>query len=119
AFQDAPPAVSRLKREGHQVCVTTNATESNARGSLHGARLLPELDDVFTGERLNAGKATPEYWSGVRSAVSVNASRAVVVDDRLDYLGAAATGEFVTLLLSREGRHSVGGIPSSVAASLM
>ena len=118
AFPDARPAVSRLKREGHQVCVTTNATESNARGSLHGARLLSELDDVFTGERLNAGKATPEYWSGVRSAVSVNASRAVVVDDRLDYLGAAATGEFVTLLLDREGRHSADAIPPSVRAIL-
>ena len=117
AFPDARPAVSRLKREGHQVCVTTNATESNARGSLHGARLLSELDDVFTGERLNAGKATPEYWSGVRNAVSVNASRAVVVDDRLDYLGAAS-GEFVTLLLDREGRHPADAIPPYVRAIL-
>jgi len=118
AFPDARPAVSRLKREGHQVYVTTNATESNARGSLRGARLLSELDDVFTGERLNAGKATPEYWSGVRNAVSVNASRAVVVDDRLDYLGAAATGEFVTLLLDRGGRYSADAIPPSVRAIL-
>src|SRR5438309_1213528 len=60
----------------------------------------------------------PETWSGVRSAVSVNASRAVVVDDRLDYLGAAATGEFVTLLLDREGRHSADAIPPSVRAIL-
>ena len=117
AFPDARPAVARLRRDGHRVYVTTNATESNARGSLHGARLLSEVDGVFTGERLNAGKATPEYWSGVRSAVSMNGSGAVVVDDRLDYLGAAA-GQFVTLLLDREGRHSADAIPPYVRAIL-
>jgi len=117
AFPDARPAVARLRRDGHRVYVTTNATEWNARGSLHGARLLSEVDGVFTGERLNAGKATPEYWSGVRSAVSMNGSGAVVVDDRLDYLGAAA-GQFVTLLLDREGRHSADAIPPYVRAIL-
>ena len=118
AFPDARPAVARLKHNGHRIYVTTNATESNARGSLQGARLLSEVDDVFTGERLNAGKATPEYWRGVRNAVSVNDSRAVVLDDRLDYLGAAAAGEFVALLLDREGRHSADAIPPYVRAIL-
>lgn len=118
AFPDARPAVARLRRAGHRVYVTTNATESNARGSLRGARLISELDGVFTGERLNAGKATPEYWMGVCKARSVDPSRAVVVDDRLDYLGAAAASEFVTLLLDRSGRHSADAIPPYVRAIL-
>jgi FMN phosphatase YigB (HAD superfamily) len=118
AFPDARPGVARLKRAGHRVYVTTNATESNARGALEGARLLAELDGVFTGERLNAGKATPEYWRGVRDAISVDPSQSVVVDDRLDYLGAARAAEFVTLLLDRAEQYSADAIPSHIRAIL-
>src|SRR2546425_325593 len=117
SHRSCPAVMADPRTDGHRVYVTTNATDSNARGSLQGARLLPELDDVFTGERLNAGKATPEYWKGVQKVVSLNASQAVVVDDRLDYLGAAA-GEFATLLLDREGRHSADAIPPYVRAIL-
>src|SRR5207249_12145772 len=84
---------------------------------VHGARLRAEVGGVFTGERRDAGKATPADWSGVRRAVAMNGAGAVVVDARLDYLGAAA-GQFVTLLLDREGRHSADAIPPYVRAIL-
>lgn len=118
AFPDARPAVARLKAAGHRTFLTTNATESNARGSLTGARLLQELDGVFTGERLNASKHSSDYWERIRNGLSVDPSRALVVDDRLDYLGAAAPCGFVTLLLDRDGRHSADAIPPHVHAIL-
>ncbi|TLZ61567.1 MAG: HAD family hydrolase [Methanobacteriota archaeon] len=65
AFPDARPAVARLKKAGHRLYVSTNATESNARGALSGAKLLTEFDTVFTGERQNAGKIDVTYWRGI------------------------------------------------------
>lgn len=118
AFPDARPAVSRLKREGHRLCVSTNATESNARGSLQGARLFSEFHDIFTGERLNTGKTTPEYWIQVREVLNLDSARAVVVDDRLDYLQAAASTGIHALLLDRKGSHRPESMPEYVQATL-
>lgn len=118
AFPDARPAVSRLNRAGHRLCVSTNATESNARGSLQGARLLMEFHDIFTGERLNAGKTTPEYWRGVQEALALDLAHAVVVDDRLDYLEAAASVGIRALLLDRTGAHRPEAMPRFVEATL-
>ncbi len=112
AFPDARTAVARLGAAGHRVFVSTNATESNARGSLAGARLLHAFNGVFTGELLNAGKAGSGYWNAIRERLGTSASRAVVADDRLDCLGAAASCGFVILLVDREGRHGADTAPS-------
>lgn len=118
AFPDARPAVARLNRAGHRLCVSTNATESNARGSLHGARLLEEFHDIFTGQRLNAGKATPEYWKRVREALALDLSQTLVVDDRFDYLEAATSVGIPALLLDRTGAHRPEAMPTFVGATL-
>jgi len=65
AFPEARHAVARLRKAGHRVFVSTNATESNARGALMGARLLAEVDGVITGESQNANKTSAEYWRGI------------------------------------------------------
>lgn len=118
AFPDARPAVARLKAGGHRVFVSTGAMESNARGSLTGARLLQEVHGVFTGELLNAGKDGSQYWKGVLERVKTEAMRAFVVDDRLDYLEAAASVGFRGLLMDRDSRHPPEAMPSFVEATL-
>jgi len=118
AFPDARPAVARLNHAGHRLCVSTNATESNARGSLRGARLVEEFHDIFTGERLNAGKKTPEYWTRVWDELAFDLAQTVVVDDRIDYLEAAASIDIPALLLDRKGAHRPESMPAYVKATL-
>jgi len=118
AFPDARPAVSRLKRGRHRAFVSTNATEANARGALRGAKLLDELDGIFTGEILNAGKTDPAYWRGIVERLRIDPKRAYVVDDRPEYLKAAALAGFRCLLIDREGRHPLATMPPFVEATL-
>jgi len=118
AFPDARPAVSRLKKGRHRVFVSTNATESNARGALRGAKLLDELDGVFTGEVLNAGKTDVAYWRGIVDGLRIEPKRAFVVDDRPEYLKAAALIGFRCLLVDREGHHPLPTMPPYVEATL-
>ena len=118
AFPDTRPAVARLKRMGHRLFVATNATESNARGSLAGANLLGAFDGVFTGERLATGKATPAYWRAVRGNLGGGPVPPTLVDDRLDYLEPAASVGIVALLLDRNGAHRPEAMPTFVQATL-
>jgi len=118
AFPDARPAVAHLRKAGHHVYVSTNATESNARGALSGARLLHEFDGVFTGERLNAGKTSKAYWRQAADILGLQPSRAFVVDDRPEYLKPAALVGFRCLLLDRDGLHPPVAMPPFVDATL-
>lgn len=118
AFPDARPAVARLKRAGHRLSVTTNATESNARGALQGARLLDAFDEIFTGERLDVGKTDALYWRRVQEELGFRSGEAIVVDDRLDYLEAAASAGIPALLLDRRREHSETSLPAFVQATL-
>jgi FMN phosphatase YigB (HAD superfamily) len=118
AFPDARSAIARLRRDRHRVFVSTNATEANARGALRGAKLLDELDGLFTGEVLNAGKTDAAYWRGIVDRVKVDPKRSFVVDDRPEYLKGAALVGFRCLLMDREARHPLPAMPPFVDASL-
>ena len=118
AFPDARPAVSRLRKGRHRVFVSTNATESNARGALRGAKILDDLDRVFTGEILNAGKTDAAYWRGIVERLRIDPKRAFVVDDRPEYLKGAALVGFRCLLMDREARHPLPTMPPYVEATL-
>jgi len=118
AFPDARGAVHRLRRRGHPVYVATNATESNARGSLAGADLLASMDGVLTGERLNAWKGAPEYWRRAMAVLQAPPSDVLVVDDRLEYVEAAASCGIHALLLDRKGVHAAAALPRNAQALL-
>ncbi len=118
AFPDARHAIHRLRRRGHPVHVASNATESNARGSLTGAGLLDSVDGVLTGERLNASKGTPEYWRRAMAVLQANPSDVLLVDDRLEYLEAAASCGIRALLLDRKGVRTADALPESAQALL-
>jgi len=107
-----------LKKGRHRAFVSTNATEANARGALRGAKLLDELDGIFTGEILNAGKTDVAYWRGIVDRLQNDPKRAFVVDDRPEYLKAAALAGFRCLLIDREGHHPLPTMPPFVEATL-
>ena len=117
-FSDARSAITRLRRDRHRVFVSTNATESNARGALRGAKLLDELDGLFTGEILNAGKTDAAYWRGIVDRLKTDPKRSFVVDDRPEYLSGAAPVGFHCLLMDRDGRNGPATMPPYVEATL-
>ena len=117
-FPDARTAVERLRTGGHRVYVATQASESNARGSLTGAGLISLLDGLFTGTSQDAAKTQERYWSGITASLLVPPTECVIVDDRLDYLRAAAGVGFAALLLDREGVFEGVPLPTQVRAVL-
>ncbi len=118
AYPDAKPAIARLKAAGHRLVVATNATESNARGSLLGARLLDAFETVFTGELLEGGKEQGEYWRKASERVQGGVRPGLAVDDRPEYLRAATSVGIVGLLMDRQGASSAAALPRGVRATL-
>ncbi len=117
-YPDARPAVERLRGKGHKVYVATQATEANARGSLTGARLLECFDAVFTGHTQNALKRRVAYWETIPSSLGAMPRGCILVDDRLEYLRAAASAGFMALLLDRQDRHPPEALPPFVPGTL-
>ena len=116
-FPDARPAIERLRRAGDKVYVATGGSET-ARAALRGAGLVHLVDGIFTGHTQNALKARPRYWSEIPKSLGVSARQCVLVDDRLDYLEAAASVGIVALLLDRKGAHRPEAMPVYVKATL-
>lgn len=117
-FPDARSAVERLRAAGHAVYVATQATEANARGALTGAELLGSLDGLFSGSSQDALKSRRAYWETIPAKIGARAAECVLVDDRVDYLEAAAAVGFVGLLLDREGVYDSAAMPPIVRATL-
>src|SRR5256885_1549265 len=73
---------------------------------------------VCSGHSQHAHKSQPAYWADVPKFVAARAADCVLVDDRLDYLEAAASVGIVALLLDRKGAHRPESMPSYVTATL-
>lgn len=116
-YPDARPAIERLRRNGHRVYIATGGTETND-AALRGAGLLELIDGIFTGHSQNAQKGRAAYWAGIPARLGVEATECVLVDDRLDYLAAAASVGIVALLLDRKGAHRPESMPAYVQATL-
>jgi len=117
-FPDARAAIERVRGSGHKVYVATGASETNARGALTGATLIGLIDGIFSEHSQNAVKARRRYWAPIPTALGVRPDECVLVDDRLDYLDAAASVGILGLLLDRKGLHRTDSIPQSVQATL-
>lgn len=118
AFPDARPAVERLRNAGHRAYLVTSATDSNARGSLKGARLLDAFDRVFTGSTVELHKSTAAYWRRILEDVDTPGERCLLVDDRLEYLEPACASGIAAVLLDRKGIHRPEVLPPFVRATL-
>lgn len=117
-FPDARAAVERLRKSGHPVYVATGASETNARGALTGAKLVDLVDGLFTEHAQNAVKTRARYWVPIPKTLGVAAEDCVLVDDRLDYLEAAASVGIVAPLLDRRGAQRPEAMPPYVRAML-
>ena len=116
-FPDARPAIERLRKAGHRVYVATGGSATND-AALRGAGLFPLIDGMFTGHSQNAPKGQPAYWAGIPTRLEADPADCVLVDDRLDYLVAAASAGIVALLLDRKGAHRPESMPAYVQATL-
>ena len=117
-FPDARHAVEGLREAGHAVYVATQATDANARGSLIGAGLLDGLAGLFTGSSQNAPKTQRAYWDRALATLAAPPASCVLVDDRADYLAAAASTGIEGLLLDRDGVYEPETMPRFVRATL-
>jgi FMN phosphatase YigB (HAD superfamily) len=116
-FPDARSAIERLRARGHRVYVATGGSETND-AALRGAGLSDLVDGIFSGHSQKAHKSRPAYWADVPRSVGARPTDCVLVDDRLDYLEAAASVGIVALLLDRKGAHRPEAMPPYVAATL-
>lgn len=116
-YPDARPAIEKLRASGHRVYAATGGGDTN-EAALRGAGLIDLLDGIFTGHSQNASKGRPTYWSGIPRQLAVRPGDCVLVDDRLDYLEAAASTGIVSLLLDRKGAHRPEAMPAYIEATL-
>jgi len=116
-FPDARTAIERLRRMGHRVYVATGGSETN-EAALRGAGLSGLIDGIFSGHSQGVHKSRPAYWAEVPRTIGARPSDCVLVDDRLDYLEAAASAGILALLLDRKGAHRPEAMPPYVAATL-
>jgi len=116
-YPDARPAIERLRAVGHKVYVATGGGETN-EAALRGAGLLDLIDGMFTGHTQNAQKGRPHYWTDIPRRLGAGSRDCILVDDRLDYLEAAASAGVLALLLDRKGAHRPEAMPSYVQATL-
>lgn len=89
-----------------------------ASAALRGAGLIDLVDGIFSGHTQNAQKSSPRYWVEIPKSLGVSARECVLVDDRLDYLEAAASVGILALLLDRKGTHRPEAMPAYVMATL-
>jgi len=80
--------------------------------------LFDLIDRIFTGHSQNAQKGQSRYWQEIPHRLGVKPQDCVLVDDRLDYLEAAASVGIVALLLDRKAAHRPESMPPYVEATL-
>lgn len=116
-FPDARAAIERLRQMGHQVYVATGGGVTN-EAALRGAGLSDLIDGIFTGHSQDRHKSQPQYWADIPTRLDAKPSKCVLVDDRLDYLAAAASVGIVAVLLDRKDAHPPEAMPEHVEATL-
>ena len=116
-YPDARTAIERLRAASHRVYVATGGGETND-AALRGAGLLDLIDGLFTGHSQDAQKGQPRYWQDIPAQLDAKPGDCVLVDDRLDYLEAAASVGILALLLDRKGAHRPEAMPTYVQATL-
>ncbi len=117
-YPDVPGALRRLKEKGHEVHVATQAGEWNAIGALEGSGLLKEVKAIFSGSSQNASKDRKRYWTRVLEKIDSPTDNCILVDDRPDFLEAAASIGIGTILMDREKRTARHRLPQFVGSRM-
>src|SRR5436309_710394 len=116
-FRDFPVPATLKVDSRLRVYVATGGSETND-AALRGAGLFDLIDQIFTGHSQNAQKGQSRYWQEIPHQLGVKPRDCVLVDDRLDYLEAAASVGIVALLLDRKAAHRPESMPPYVEATL-
>jgi FMN phosphatase YigB (HAD superfamily) len=117
-YPEVPGALSRLKEKGHAVHVATQAGEWNAIGALEGSGLLKEIDGIFSGSSQNASKDRKSYWVRILGKIGSPPDKCILVDDRLDYLKAAASTGIGAILMDRDKKIGRRGLARFVKSCM-
>lgn len=106
-YDDAVPALRRVRAAGLRTAVLTNGDVEQQRGKIERTGLAGEVDVVVASSELSAGKPDPRAYAEALARVGVGAHEAVMVGDSLvnDVRGALAAG-LGAVLLDRSGEHA-------------
>lgn len=116
-YPDVRTAIERLRKAGHRVYVATGGSETND-AALVGAGIRDLIDGLFTGHTQDARKGSPRYWTGILRTLDALPKDCVLIDDRLDYLEAAASVGIAAMLVDRTRAHRPESLPPYVQAVL-
>lgn len=108
AFDDAAPALRRVRRTGLEVAILTNGDAEQQRGKLVATGLLDLCGPVFASSELPAGKPDPRAYAAVCEGLGVSPAEALMVGDNyeLDVLAANSAG-LRAVHVDRSGMHDV------------
>jgi putative hydrolase of the HAD superfamily len=106
AFDDAGPALRRLRAAGLRLAVLTNGDQVQQHRKLTQVGLADHVDLVVASSSIPAAKPDPRAFRHVVDALAVRPDQAVMVGDSLDHdvRGALAAG-LRAVLVDRRGAH--------------
>ena len=110
-FEDAVPALRRVRAEGLQAVVFSNGNEDHQRFKLDRLGLSPEIDVLISGESLPAGKPDPRAFLQALERLRLGVGEVLMVGDSLvkDVRGAQAVG-IEAVLVDRYDVHADAGV---------
>jgi putative hydrolase of the HAD superfamily len=110
-FDDAIPAVRRVRAAGLRAVVFTNGNTAHQQHKLDRFGLTAEIDGLISSEHLPAGKPDPRAFRQVLALTGIEPDQALMVGDSLanDVQGALAVG-MGAVLLARSGQHADIGV---------
>jgi putative hydrolase of the HAD superfamily len=99
-FDDAVPALRRVRAAGMTAAVLTNGNEDHQRYKLERVGITDEIDVLITADKLPAGKPHPQIFLHAVDRLGVSVADVVMVGDSLerDVRGALAVGIEAVLL---------------------
>lgn len=110
-FDDAVPALRRVRAAGLTAAVLTNGDEGQQRRKIDRLGLAPEIDLMVASSNLPAGKPDPRAFQYTLGRLGLTAGEALMVGDSLDkdVHGALAAG-LPAILLDRSGAHPTAAV---------
>jgi 2-haloacid dehalogenase len=93
AYPDVLPALTKLRRMGHQLAIFTNGTRAMAEGAANASAVLPLVDEIVTVDDIGLFKTRPEAYAHLESRMGLpRQDICLVSSNRWDVAGGAAFG---------------------------
>ena len=108
-FDDVLPFIGSCRRNGVRVAFVSNCAE-NTRPLLQALGLADAVDAIVLSCEVGSAKPSPEIFDHALTALNVDATSSVLVDDQVEYCAGAAS-------LGTPPFISVGEVPADTRAS--